>query len=77
MRIDAIPSQSLDTIKEWLTSVEKKYYESKMNLAWKPILKDITEDPQGFFDNGGWNFLDLDVRRKEPECDALLNLCTM
>ncbi len=39
LRIDAIPSKSLDTIKDWLNSVSIKYYESKLNLAWKPILK--------------------------------------
>lgn len=39
LRIDAIPSKSLDTIKDWLNSVNIKYYESKLNLAWKPILK--------------------------------------
>lgn len=39
LRIDAIPSKSLDTIKDWLNSVGIKYYESKLNLAWKPILK--------------------------------------
>lgn len=50
LRIDAIPSKKLDTIKEWLTSVKIKYYESKMNLAWKPILKHILEDPQAFID---------------------------
>ncbi len=40
-RIDAIDSKNLDTIKEWLNSVGVKYYESKMNLNWKPILKTI------------------------------------
>jgi nucleosome binding factor SPN SPT16 subunit len=50
LRIDAIPSKRLDTIKEWLTSMKIKYYESKMNLAWKPILKHIQEDPQQFVD---------------------------
>lgn len=40
-RIDAIDMKSLDTIKEWLNSVGVKYYESKMNLNWKPILKTI------------------------------------
>jgi nucleosome binding factor SPN SPT16 subunit len=50
LRIDAIPTKKLDTIKEWLTSVKIKYYESKMNLAWKPILKHILEDPKQFIE---------------------------
>jgi nucleosome binding factor SPN SPT16 subunit len=50
LRIDAIPTKKLDTIKEWLTSVKIKYYESKMNLAWKPILKHILEDPKAFIE---------------------------
>jgi nucleosome binding factor SPN SPT16 subunit len=33
-----------------LTSVKIKYYESKLNLAWKPILKHIMADPQAFVD---------------------------
>ncbi|KAK9903552.1 hypothetical protein WJX75_008667 [Coccomyxa subellipsoidea] len=60
IRIDAIPQQSLDTIREWLTSMNIKYYESKMNLNWKPILKSITDDPDGFVENGGWDFLDAE-----------------
>lgn len=28
-----------------------KYYESKLNLAWKPILKHIMQDPQAFIDD--------------------------
>lgn len=42
-RIDAIQSKALDTIKDWLTSVDIKYYESKVNLNWKNILKSIKE----------------------------------
>ncbi|KAF6251518.1 global transcription factor [Scenedesmus sp. NREL 46B-D3] len=67
LRIDAIPSKKLDTIKEWLTSVKIKYYESKMNLAWKPILKAILEDPNAFIEQGGWAFLDLDKSDGEDE----------
>lgn len=43
LRIDAIPSTSLDGIKEWLNSMNIKYYESRMNLNWRPILKTILE----------------------------------
>jgi nucleosome binding factor SPN SPT16 subunit len=61
MRIDAIPTKSLETIKDWLTSVKIKYYESKLNLAWKPVLKSIVDDPEGFFEQGGWEFLNMEV----------------
>lgn len=44
-------------------SVKIKYYESKLNLAWKPILKNIQEDPDGFIAQGGWEFLNMEVRR--------------
>lgn len=64
-RIDAIPSQQLETIKDWLTSIEIKFYESKVNLVWKNILKSIKEDPEGFVADGGWNFLDADQSDSE------------
>lgn len=64
-RIDAIPQKHLETIKEWLTSVKIKYFETKMNLSWKPILKDINADPEGWVEQGGWNFLDMEVTRNE------------
>lgn len=70
IRIDAIPAKRLDNIKEWLTSVKIKYYETKMNLAWKPILKNIMEDPQGFVDTGGWDFLNVDKSDSEDEGEA-------
>ena len=42
-RIDAIPSQSLDTVREWLSSMDVKFYENKVNLNWKQVLKSIVE----------------------------------
>ena len=53
-------SFSLDTLREWLTSVEIKYYESRLNLNWKPILKNILADPEDFIAQGGWKFLDME-----------------
>ena len=47
LRIDAIPSTSLDSVREWLQSMDIRYYENKINLNWKPILKSILEDPEG------------------------------
>lgn len=68
-RIDTVPSQSLETIKDWLTSIEMKFYESKVNLNWKNILKSIKEDPEGFVETGGWNFLDGDQTDSEEEAE--------
>uniref|UniRef100_A0A6N2LJ88 FACT complex subunit n=1 Tax=Salix viminalis TaxID=40686 RepID=A0A6N2LJ88_SALVM len=59
LRIDSIPSTALDGIKEWLDTTDIKYYESRLNLNWRQILKTITDDPQSFIDDGGWEFLNL------------------
>ncbi|KAF8086502.1 hypothetical protein N665_0623s0009 [Sinapis alba] len=62
LKINAIPTSSLEGIKKWLDAIDIKYYESKVNLSWRPILKKITDDPQGFRDDGGWDFLNMDIR---------------
>ncbi|XP_043701550.1 FACT complex subunit SPT16-like isoform X2 [Telopea speciosissima] len=67
LRIDSIPSSSLEGIKEWLDAADIKYYESRMNLNWAPILKRITDDPQGFIDEGGWEFLNLEASDSDSE----------
>ncbi|KAK6777074.1 hypothetical protein RDI58_023791 [Solanum bulbocastanum] len=67
MRIDSIPVSALDGIKEWLDTTDIKYYESKMNLNWREVLKTITEDPQRFIDEGGWEFLNIDASDSESE----------
>ncbi|KAL3843575.1 hypothetical protein ACJIZ3_000978 [Penstemon smallii] len=67
IRIDSIPSSSLDGIKEWLDTTDIKYYESRLNLNWKPILKTITEDPQQFIEEGGWEFLNLEATDSDSD----------
>lgn len=67
LRIDAIPSASLDGIKEWLNSMDIKYYESRMNLNWRPILKTITDDPEKFIEDGGWEFLNMEASDSDSE----------
>ncbi|KAJ8771821.1 hypothetical protein K2173_026998 [Erythroxylum novogranatense] len=70
LRIDSIPSTSLDGIKEWLNTTDLKYYESRLNLNWRPILKTITDDPEKFIEDGGWEFLNLEVSDSESDNSA-------
>ncbi|CAK8695989.1 unnamed protein product [Clavelina lepadiformis] len=60
--INSIPMQSLDPIREWLNSCDIHYTEGVQSLNWTKILKTITDDPEAFFEQGGWSFL-------EPESD--------
>ena len=48
----------LDHVKEWLNSVDIKYTEGIQSLNWTKIMKTIVDDPEGFFESGGWSFLD-------------------
>lgn len=66
-RIDSIPSSSLDGIKEWLDTTDLKYYESRLNLNWRPILKTITDDPEKFIEDGGWEFLNMEVSDSDSD----------
>ncbi|GFZ07261.1 global transcription factor C [Actinidia rufa] len=67
LRIDSIPSTSLDGIKEWLDTTDLKYYESRVNMIWRSILKVITDDPQRFVDEGGWEFLNLEASDSDSD----------
>ena len=46
-----------------LSSCDIRYTEGVQSLSWAKIMKTINDDPQGFFENGGWSFLD-------PESDV-------
>lgn len=67
LRIDSIPSTSLDGIKEWLDTTDLKYYESRLNLNWRSILKTITEDPEKFIEDGGWEFLNMEASDSDTD----------
>ena len=56
-QITSIPMSQLDQIKDWLNSCDIYYTEGIQNFNWGKIMKTITDDPEGFFENGGWNFL--------------------
>lgn len=40
------------------SSCDIRYSEGIQSLNWTKIMKTITDDPEGFFDSGGWTFLD-------------------
>lgn len=39
------------------SSCDIRYTEGIQSLNWPKIMKTILDDPEGFFENGGWNFL--------------------
>lgn len=45
------------------SSCDIKYTEGIQSLNWARIMKTIVDDPVGFFETGGWGFL-------EPESDV-------
>jgi len=61
--VTSIPMTMLDHVKEWLNSCDIKYTEGIQSLNWTKIMKTIVDDPEGFFESGGWSFLD-------PESDG-------
>uniref|UniRef100_A0A670ZJ70 FACT complex subunit n=1 Tax=Pseudonaja textilis TaxID=8673 RepID=A0A670ZJ70_PSETE len=77
--INAIPVASLDPIKEWLyahlvlpfssanTSCDIKYTEGVQYLNWTKIMKTIVDDPEGFFEQGGWSFLEPEGEGSDTE----------
>merc|ERR1712111_260437 len=65
--------QTLDHVKDWLNSVDIRYTEGVQSLNWSKIMKAIVEDVDGFFEDGGWNFLDsnqADEAEMEEDSDS-------
>ncbi|KIH49315.1 putative histone chaperone Rttp106 [Ancylostoma duodenale] len=66
--VQQIPMSSLDGVKEWLNTSDLRYTEGIQSLNWPKIMKTITDDPEEFFETGGWNFLGADSDQEdEPE----------
>ncbi|KAF8666391.1 hypothetical protein HU200_053498 [Digitaria exilis] len=60
VRIEAIPMADVDKIKDWLNDCSLKYYESKLNLNWRKVLKTMINDPDSEA-NDRWEFLNPDA----------------
>eukprot|EP00794_Sanderia_malayensis_P019252 gene19252-21180_t len=58
--ISSVSMASLDSVKEWLNSCDIKYTEGIQSLNWTKIMKTINDNPEDFFENGGWSFLEPD-----------------
>lgn len=67
--VNAIPMNLLDHVKEWLNSCDIRYTEGIQSLNWTKIMKTITDDPDSFFETGGWSFLDPESEGEEGADD--------
>lgn len=48
------------------SSCDIRYSEGIQSLNWPKVMKAITDDPEGFFDNGGWSFLNAESDVSTP-----------
>lgn len=68
-RINSIPMESLETIKNWLDKVSIVFSEGPMPLNWQAVLAQIREDIGGFISEGGWSFLHESMGGTEENAD--------
>lgn len=50
-----------------MNSCDIKYTEGIQSLNWTKIMKTIVDDPDGFFESGGWSFLDPESEGEDEE----------
>lgn len=60
VHINTIPVESLENLKDWLSSINISYSEGPLNLNWSTIMKTVQSDPHQFFVDGGWSVLGVD-----------------
>ncbi|KAI9834479.1 MAG: FACT complex subunit spt16 [Phylliscum demangeonii] len=58
--VNTIPVENLESVKDWLDSVNIPFSEGPLNLNWATILKTVVSDPHQFFLDGGWSVLAAD-----------------
>ncbi|KAI3390101.1 hypothetical protein SNEBB_003093 [Seison nebaliae] len=68
--ITTIPMDQLDYIKNWIDKSDIKYTEAPQPMNWGKIMKTIVDDTLGFFENGGWNFLEINDSDVSRESDS-------
>lgn len=69
VHVNTIPVESLESVKDWLDSVNITYSEGPLNLNWAQIMKTVTADPHTFFVDGGWSFLAAESDDEDDEDD--------
>ena len=67
--INTIPVEALDSVKDWLDSVDIPFSEGPLNLNWATIMKTVIHDPHEFFKEGGWSFLSTESDDEDEEED--------
>jgi nucleosome binding factor SPN SPT16 subunit len=67
--INTIPVETLESVKEWLDSVNIPFTEGPLNLNWAQIMKTVTADTHNFFVDGGWSFLAADSDDEDAESE--------
>ena len=67
VHINTIPVESLESVKEWLDSVNIAFSEGPLNLNWGTIMTTIIADTQQFFADGGWSFLSTESDDEDQE----------
>lgn len=65
VHITAIPMLNLEAVKDWLDSVDVLFAESTVNYNWTNIMKTVVEDPVGFYEMGGWSYLQPDADNED------------
>lgn len=65
--INTIPVESLDSVKDWLDSVDIPFSEGPLNLNWATIMKTLIADPHAFFAEGGWSFLSTESDSEDDD----------
>lgn len=60
LRISSIPMEELTPLKRYLDEQNIKYYEGKISLQWNEVLKNVRQDLEAFYNEGGWKFLSIE-----------------
>ncbi|CAG0903545.1 unnamed protein product, partial [Cyprideis torosa] len=65
--VTSVPMNMLDHVKQWLDSADVRYTEGVQSLNWVKIMKTIVDDPEAFFEQGGWDFLNPESDEEAAE----------
>eukprot|EP00331_Platyophrya_macrostoma_P013437 CAMPEP_0176433956 /NCGR_PEP_ID=MMETSP0127-20121128/16370_1 /TAXON_ID=938130 /ORGANISM="Platyophrya macrostoma, Strain WH" /LENGTH=741 /DNA_ID=CAMNT_0017816561 /DNA_START=55 /DNA_END=2280 /DNA_ORIENTATION=- len=74
VRINSIPIQYLEPVKNWLDKMDIPFTVGEYNIKWPTVMADIRstirDNPDEFFEDGGWDFLQEDRNEGDGEIDA-------